>query len=66
MTGYLAKETPEAMKEKLVYILDHDEERKQVGIRASKEMPHTWEEVIYEAAKRYDDVIKNYQEKHKK
>lgn len=66
VTGYLAKEIPEAMKEKLVYILDHDEERKQVGIRASKEMPHTWEEVIYEAAKRYDDVIKNYQEKHKK
>ena len=66
VTGYLAKENPEAMKDKLVYILDHDEERKEVGLRASKEMPHTWEEVVLEAAKRYDIVIKNYQEKQKK
>jgi len=66
VTGYLAEENPEAMKDKLVYILDHDEERKEVGIRASKEMPHTWEEVVLEAAKHYDDVIKNYKDKQKK
>lgn len=65
-TGYLADENPEAMKEKLIYILDHDEERKQVGIKASQVMPHTWEEVILEATKHYDDVIRNYKEKQKK
>ncbi len=66
VTGYLAKENPIAMKEKLVYILDHDEERKEVGLRASKEMPHIWEEVVLEAAAKYDDVIKKYQESHSK
>lgn len=64
-TGYLAKENPEAMKDKLNYILDHDKERKEVGQRASKEMPRTWEEVISEAEKRYDVVIENYKSKHK-
>ena len=64
-TGYLAKENPEAMKDKLNYILDHDEERKEVGLRASKEMPHTWEEVILEAEKRYDVVIDKYKNNHK-
>lgn len=66
VNGYLAEENAQAMKNKLVYILDHDEERKQVGLRASKEMTHSWEEVVLEAAKRYDIVIKNYKEKYKK
>lgn len=65
-TGYLAKEDAVAMKDKLVYILDHDKERQEVGLRASKEMPHTWEEVVLEAATRYETVIKNYKEKHQK
>lgn len=66
VTGYLADENPTAMKDKLNYILDHDEERREVGIRASKEMPHTWEEVVLEVAKRYDVVIQNYKEKYSK
>lgn len=65
VSGFVAEETPEAMAEKLLSVIDDKELLKQVGRKASETIPIPWEELIPRVYEEYARTIEDFREKGK-
>lgn len=66
VNGFLAKDTVEDMKAKIIEIFSDDEKRKKVGKYASETMPISFEQMAKATRNRYQIVIENYKQKQSK
>jgi glycosyltransferase involved in cell wall biosynthesis len=58
--GFLAHNDPTDFAEQITYLMNHPEEMRRVGDRASKTISRSWESVIEEVALRYRDLKVSY------
>lgn len=65
VNGFIADNQLEAMTQKIKAIFQDDEKRKQVGERASHDIPITWETIMERVEKRYYEIIEKHQKKEK-
>lgn len=61
--GFLIEENSDAMKDKLLQIMDNKEMLKKVGENASENLYLSWEDAIKVANERYEVVLENYKRK---
>ena len=58
--GFLTHNDPTDFAEQITYLMNHPEEMRRVGDRASKTISRSWESVIEEVALRYRDLKASY------
>ena len=58
--GFLTHNDPADFAEQITYLMNHPEEMRRVGDRASKTISRSWESVIEEGALRYRDLKASY------
>lgn len=58
--GFLTHNDPADFAEQITYLMNHPEEMRRVGDRASKTISRSWESVIEEVALRYRDLKASY------
>ena len=52
--------------QQIIYLMEHKEEMRRVGEKASKTISRSWESVMEEVALRYRDLQESYRFKHGK
>ena len=58
--GFLTHNDPTDFAEQITYLMNHPEEMRRVGDRASKTISRSWESIIEEVALRYRDLKASY------
>ena len=61
--GFLCKNDTKQYAERIRYLMEHQEQIRNVGLRASKTIARSWEDVVAEVLGRYDEIIKSYKRK---
>jgi glycosyltransferase involved in cell wall biosynthesis len=66
VNGFLTSNNPADFTQQIVYLMEHREEVRRVGEKASKTISRSWESVMEEVALRYRDLQESYRFKHGK
>ena len=66
VNGFLTHNNPMDFSQQIIYLMEHKEEMRRVGEKASKTISRSWESVMEEVALRYRDLQESYRFKHGK
>ena len=59
--GFLAKDTPQDLAERIAWALEHPDRLREIGQAARMSIPRPWKDVVAGVLDRYEELIASYE-----